>query len=67
MKIQLCPFSLQLPDLVLCKSKHLSKNLALPRPLSYSFFLILPFRHHLGVLFITLFFGVFCSNILNTN
>lgn len=65
MKIQLCPFSLQLPDLVLCKNKPLSKNLALPCPLS--FFLILPFCYHLGVLFITLFCGFFCSNILNTN
>lgn len=59
MKIQLCPFSLQLPDLVLCENKPLSKILALPRPLSYSFFLILPFHHHLGLPFITLFCGVF--------
>lgn len=67
MKIQLCPFCLQLPDLMRCKSKPLSKNLTLPHPLSYSFFLILPFCHHLGVLFIALFCGGFCSNILNTN
>lgn len=59
MKIQLCPFSQPLPDLVLYKSKPLSKNRALPHPLSYSFFLIVPFRHHLGVLFIVLFCGFF--------
>lgn len=67
MKIQLCPFSLQLPDLVLCKSKPLSKNFTVPHPLSYLFFLILPFHRHLGVLFIILFCEVFCSNVLNTN
>ena len=59
MKIQLCSCSPQLPDLLLCKSKPLSNNLVLPCPLAYSFFLILRFRHHLGVLFITLFCGVF--------
>lgn len=46
MKIQLCPFSLQLPDLVLCKNKPLSKNLTLPHALSYSFLFILPSRCH---------------------
>lgn len=46
MKIQLCPFSLQMPDPLLCKSKPVSKKLALPHAFSYSFLLILAFRCH---------------------
>lgn len=68
MKIQLCLFSMQLPNLMLCKSKPPSKNLALPSStFIHSLFLILPFHLHPGVLFVALLCAFLCSSVLNTN
>lgn len=60
MKIQLGPFSEQLPDLALDESKPLSKNLSLLSPLSYSFILSFPFIVILGF-FLMLWFVWFLA------
>lgn len=60
MKIQLGPFSEQLPDLALHESKPLSKNLSLLSPLSCSFILSFPFIVILGF-FLMLWFVWFLA------
>lgn len=67
MKIQLGPFSEQLPDLALHESKTSEQEPLSPFPsllLIHSFF---SFHRHLGVLFDALVCVVSRSTVLNTN